>query len=187
MEYIYEGTAIHRYNYDLLNKIDPQNHTDEVIRWILFEVQNAVDYVQDLQNLNEQVTKYRKWKEIVYEYYDPKTKKEKRSWGLVCAAYGYAIEEYLNRSIQGGGYPFASEFDILVQAPHGRTIPDVRIRIHYNDPDTDEKKTMEVAWLDLTSEKSVCHIYNKKDSGWREKPIVIEMVYPPLNTSDLTF
>ncbi|MCM1299878.1 MAG: hypothetical protein NC203_08510 [Firmicutes bacterium] len=187
MDYIYDGMAIHRYDYDLLNEIDPQNHTDDVIRWILGEVTNAAAYARNLPGLDDRITKYRKWKAAAYEYYTPKTQKERLSWGLVCAAYGYAIEEYMNRSIQDGGYPFAREFDVLVQEPCGRTIPDVRIFIHYIDPNTNEMRTEEVAWLDLTSEKSVCHIYRKRGSGWRSQPIVIEMVYPPLSAADITF
>lgn len=186
MEYIYDNMAIHRYDYGLLDQIDPSNHTDDVIRWVVKEMNNATANARNLRDIDESVPKYKKWKERAYKYYDPTTTKVK-NWGLVCAAYGYAVEEYVNIKVRGGGYPYASEFEVLVQDPDGRTIPDVKIRRYYTDSSTGETKKTEVAWLDITSEKSVCHIYDKNSNGWRSKPIVIEMVYPPLDLSGFTF
>ncbi len=187
MDYIYDGMAIHRYDYGLLDQIDPNYHTDDVIRWAVQQVNDATSNACDLRNINTNVNKFKRWKEVAYAYYTPKTKKEKLGWGLVCAAFGYAVEEYVNIQIQGNGYPHTAEFDVSTQIHYGQTIPDISISIHYTDSATGQPKTTRVAWLDITSQKSVCHIYGKKSSGWTTMPIVIELVYPPLEASQLTF
>ncbi|MYU48182.1 hypothetical protein GTV15_17095 [Streptomyces sp. SID7803] len=59
-------------------------------------------------------------------------------------------------------------FSVAMQVTHGNTRPDVVLQLDGR----------EVAWYDITSAKSLGHIFEKDGSGWRTKPYVAEIAYP---------
>lgn len=183
-DYVEGNAAVHSYDYDLLNKLDPDNHTDDVIRWVERKLSEAISNAQNVRGIDITVPKYAHWKKTILKFLEPKTEKNDRNWGLVCAAYGYAIEEYVNLEINSGSYPYPHEFDVKVQCRTGGTIPDVKIFLKQYDEDGN-LNIIEVAWLDITSGKSICHIHKKKGRGWDSMPIVAEIVYPPLEIGNL--
>lgn len=183
MCYTDDGVGVHCYDYGFMNQIDPDKHIDEVIRWANQQVKKGAAYACNVKGINTSVPRYQHWHDFAYAYFNSKAKNKQRDWGLVCAAYGYAVEEYVNIQIESNAYPYRAEFDVSTQRRSGGTIPDIVITINYTDA-AGHAKSAE-AWLDITSEKSLRHIYNKKGSGWRTKPIVIELAYPPLDASKL--
>lgn len=186
MDYIYQNMAIYNYNYVNMDNIDPNNHIDDIIRWIVGTLQDALNYVCNLPNIDTTVRKYKQWHDAAYAFYRPTTKKfygYDRS--LLCAKFGYAVEEYVNLVIRRGGTPYSDEFSVNTQCRYGRTIPDIVIRKIYIDDNTGAQSETDVAWLDITSDGSVGHIMKKRGSGWRTKDIVIELVYPSMEVRQL--
>ena len=183
-QYVEDNAAIHNYDYTLLNRIDPYNHTDDVIRWVTGTIDGAIANAQNVRDIDTNVRKYNAWKNAILAYLDPKSARYGKNWGLVCAAYGSAVEEYINIEVRSISYPHSSEFLVILQKREEGTIPDIRISLKHSDKHGNPLIT-EVAWLDVTSEKSICHIHKKKGSGWDEMPIVAEIVYPPLKVETL--
>lgn len=173
MEYAYDSMAVHCYDYTEANRIDPNNHIDDIIRWAKDTMLRGADYAYDLPNIDVSVPKFKKWKEDVSEYLYPKTKKERLSWGLICCSFGYAVEEYVNR--HKDSCPHLGEFTVEFQQRRGKTIPDIIIK----------KVDTDIAWLDITSTGSIKHINKKNSPGWSTKPIVVELVYPALDISKI--
>lgn len=186
MDYIYDGMAIFNYNYANVDNIDPNNHIDEIIRWILKIIQEGLNYVCDLPNIDTTVTKYKKWHDAAYAYFAPTTKQFKGTdRSLLCAKFGYAVEEFANLAIASRPSPHSGEFSVNTQCKYGRTIPDIVIRKININPFTGEKTETDVAWLDITSDLSVGHIKKKRGAGWTTNDIVIELVYPSLEIRQL--
>lgn len=182
-DYIEDNMAIHRFDYAFMNRVDAARKTEDVINWLKLILRCANVYACNVKGLDESIPKYAAWKKAAYTYYNATTERQK-NWGLICAAFGYAIEEYVNIRILGGGYPHASEFNLEIQMREKRTIPDVRIfKISYDK--AGNPINTEVAWIDITSMGSVRHIYKKRSPDWLKKPIVIELVYPALDFSNL--
>ena len=81
------------------------------------------------------------------------------------ARYGYAVETLatnLMRTMTFAGLQVHS------QVAAGATRPDFVV--------SDGKD--QIGWLDVTSEKSKGHIFNKQHSGWKTRPYVAEILYP---------
>lgn len=89
------------------------------------------------------------------------------------AKYGYAVEELFNLS--AGQIPCPAEYQCLLQAGRGMTIPDIVL----------QKQGKDIAWLDITSQLSIGHIYNKAGSRWHTMSYVAELLYPKLDFSML--
>ncbi|MEO1051222.1 MAG: hypothetical protein AAFX87_11375 [Bacteroidota bacterium] len=95
---------------------------------------------------------------------------------FAAARYGYAIES-LACSKAGAltaALPVGCSYQL--QASRGMTRPDIVVR-HVTDG--------EIAWLDITSSGSKGHIDRKTGSGWQTKKYVAEILYDPLNPSDI--
>jgi len=176
-DFIDDGVAVHRYDYDRLNQIDPDAHFDDLIRWIVRTVKEAAQYALNLaveENREEESKKIQQWRSCARQYATPVTEKKQITWPMLCCRYGYAIEQYVNEHI--ANHPFR-EFSVSTQERNGHTIPDIVVRLG------DEV----IAWVDITSEKSVCHINKKRGSGWTKTPVVIELAYPALTFSQMRF
>jgi hypothetical protein len=85
---------------------------------------------------------------------------------------GYWIESYATKVVDpapGGG------LTRLRQATRGRSRPDVVL----------QKGNVDLAWLDITSDKSEGHIFDKDSDGWNSTPYVTEVTYPGLRVQEL--
>lgn len=92
------------------------------------------------------------------------------------AHYGYAVEEYVNLHIDSGTPAVPNGYKVKTQVTHGGTRPDIVIF----------KGNTEIAWLDITSERSVRHIYGK-DCSWKTaRPFTAELSYPDFDRSQIS-
>lgn len=96
---------------------------------------------------------------------------------FIYARYGYAVEELMNTELEASLFCLGSDYRILLQATFGYTRPDIVIYKQFAD----------YAWIDITSENCIGHIFNKAGSGWQNTPIVCEVLYPELNLSSISF
>ncbi|MEQ9405972.1 MAG: DUF4157 domain-containing protein [Cyclobacteriaceae bacterium] len=88
------------------------------------------------------------------------------------AAFGYAVESLSNPQINKLK---SNNYSVFTQVSKGSTTPDVVIRDDHG----------EVAWLDITAENSVGHIFNKVGAGWKNRAYVAEVTYPSLKNTDI--
>ncbi|MCR2807076.1 eCIS core domain-containing protein [Paenibacillus soyae] len=90
---------------------------------------------------------------------------------LIHARFGYAIETLACAGLAGshGG------LHIDLQVASGHTRPDIVV----------SDGVQELAWIDITSEKSKKHILGKDGSGWRRRPFVYEVLYDQLELKEL--
>jgi hypothetical protein len=80
------------------------------------------------------------------------------------ARYGYAVETLaVNLLAAADISPYSFHF----QVSHGHTRPDIVVR----------NGSEEIAWIDITSEGSPSHIYDKQGAGWKTRPYVAEVRY----------
>ena len=105
------------------------------------------------------------WSEQIQKYKQGKLKTGESQ--LLNANAGYAIESLATKVLApapGGG------LTADLQSPRGNTRPDVIL----------SKADEDIAWLDLTAEKSRGHIDLKNSTGWKSKPHVAEITYPSI-------
>lgn len=90
---------------------------------------------------------------------------------MIHARFGYAIETLACNGLAGthGG------LKIDLQVASGHTRPDIVV----------SDGVTELAWIDITSEKSKEHILGKDGSGWRRRPFVYEVLYDQLDLKEL--
>ena len=92
------------------------------------------------------------------------------------AVYGYAVEEYVNVSIQSSLNP-PRGYSVKLQVTHGHTRPDIVIQ---------ESSGSEVAWLDITNHGNLGHI-NYKQGNWLNKNFyVAELFYPDFDPCNIS-
>ncbi|CAM5563172.1 eCIS core domain-containing protein [Streptomyces avidinii] len=114
-----------------------------------------------------------RWSEQWQEYLQASPGKKKEIAALVPAMAGYAIESlatkvFLTERRSWTGPASGLTFSVAMQVTHGNTRPDVVLQLDGSD----------VAWYDITSAKSLGHIFEKDGSGWQTKPYVAEVAYP---------
>ncbi|MFI7358027.1 DUF4157 domain-containing protein [Streptomyces avidinii] len=114
-----------------------------------------------------------RWSEQWQEYLQAAPGKKKEIAALVPAMAGYAIESlatkvFLTERRSWTGPASGLTFSVAMQVTHGNTRPDVVLQLDGTD----------VAWYDITSAKSLGHIFEKDGSGWQTKPYVAEIAYP---------
>ncbi|MEK3885545.1 hypothetical protein [Paenibacillus sp. PL2-23] len=90
---------------------------------------------------------------------------------LLHARFGYAIETLACTRLPSS----YNGLKIDLQVSSGHTRPDIVI----------SDGVMELAWIDITSEKSEEHILGKDGSGWRRRPFVYEVLYDQLDLQEL--
>ncbi|MFE9635789.1 DUF4157 domain-containing protein [Streptomyces sp. NPDC006463] len=114
-----------------------------------------------------------RWAEQWQEYLQATPAKKAEIAALVPAMAGYAIESlatkvFLTERKSWTGPASGLKFSVAMQVTHGNTRPDVVLQLDGSD----------VAWYDITSAKSLGHIFEKDGSGWQTKPYVAEIAYP---------
>ncbi|OIJ93037.1 hypothetical protein BIV25_26080 [Streptomyces sp. MUSC 14] len=114
-----------------------------------------------------------RWAEQWQEYLRAAPAKKAEIAALVPAMAGYAIESlatkvFLTERKSWTGPASGRTFSVAMQVTHGNTRPDVVLQLDGSD----------VAWYDITSAKSLGHIFEKDGSGWKTKPYVAEIAYP---------
>ncbi|MGW6984922.1 eCIS core domain-containing protein [Streptomyces sp. NPDC054932] len=114
-----------------------------------------------------------RWAEQWQEYLQATPAKKAEIAALVPAMAGYAIESlatkvFLTERKSWTGPASGLKFSVAMQVTHGNTRPDVVLQLD----------GVEVAWYDITSAKSLGHIFEKDGSGWQTKPYVAEIAYP---------
>ncbi|MFI1650070.1 DUF4157 domain-containing protein [Streptomyces avidinii] len=114
-----------------------------------------------------------RWAEQWQEYLQAAPGKKAEIAALVPAMAGYAIESlatkvFLTERKSWTGPASGLKFSVAMQVTHGNTRPDVVLQLDGSD----------VAWYDITSAKSLGHIFEKDGSGWQTKPYVAEIAYP---------
>ncbi|MFI6687870.1 DUF4157 domain-containing protein [Streptomyces sp. NPDC050485] len=114
-----------------------------------------------------------RWAEQWQEYLQATPAKKAEIAALVPAMAGYAIESlatkvFLTERKSWIGPASGLTFSVAMQVTHGNTRPDVVLQLEGS----------EVAWYDITSARSLGHIFEKDGSGWQTKPYVAEIAYP---------
>ncbi|WP_079173773.1 DUF4157 domain-containing protein [Streptomyces monashensis] len=114
-----------------------------------------------------------RWAEQWQEYLQATGAKKADIAALVPAMAGYAIESlatkvFLTERKSWTGPASGRTFSVAMQVTHGNTRPDVVLQLDGS----------EVAWYDITSAKSLGHIFEKDGSGWKTKPYIAEIAYP---------
>lgn len=153
---------------------DPnRKELETIVTTINKYVEESAELAYDVGVMNCECAKQKQWVDSVTLLFEGK------EVPFIYARYGYAVEELSNIKIKleyGNG---SNGFTVNLQETHGHTRPDIVIR--YGS----ERK--EVAWLDITSEGSKGHIFNKLGSGWVNRPYVAEITYPYLDTKKIIF
>lgn len=84
------------------------------------------------------------------------------------ANFGYAVETLACEALTH--YSFGP-YEVNFQVTHGHTRPDIVVLNNFQ----------EIAWIDITSDGSETHIYDKDSSGWETKLFVYEVLYDSLD------
>lgn len=84
------------------------------------------------------------------------------------ANFGYAVETLACEAL--AKYSFMP-YNVNFQISHGHTRPDIVVFNNFQ----------EIAWIDITSDGSETHIYDKDGSGWETKLFVYEVLYDSLD------
>jgi hypothetical protein len=145
-------------------------HLFEAVNKIFSFVCEASEIAYNRSALQISNPKLRNWAFAIDEYFQGKT-----GVHFMNATYGYAVEEIVNIKLKPLSIFGINGYVVLLQAKHGNTIPDIVLKKDYK----------EVAWLDITSERNVGHIYKKNGDGWKTAPFVAELLYPSLDLTRL--
>lgn len=142
----------------------------DLIRQIDVLVQQYADKAYNISALDYSNPKQRNWLEKIQKYCNGE------GTLLMYAYYGYAVEEMVNQDLSSHYTTATNGYRVQLQVTHGSTRPDIVIVDRHNN---------EVAWLDITSENSAGHIYNKDGSGWDTTEFVAELLYETFDISKL--
>lgn len=136
----------------------------------------AEDAAQRLYNISDyrgiRNPKIKGWYEVAKEYVKHGTIDD-----FIYARYGYAVEECVNLRIAGGSLAPSGGLDAEIQITHGGTRPDIVVK--------SRSDRSEVAWLDITSERSEDHVLLKSGNWARARLFVAEIMYTPLSVSNI--
>lgn len=150
-------SQLNNYLYNLIQQIDTL-------------VQLYADKAYNISSLNYNNPKQRNWLEKIQKYCNGE------GTLFMYAYYGYAVEEMVNQDLSSHYTTATNGYRVQLQVTHGSTRPDIVIVDRDNN---------EVAWLDITSENSAGHIYNKDGSGWDTTEFVAELLYETFDISKL--
>ena len=107
------------------------------------------------------------WAQDAQKYFDdPST-----TPAFMHARFGYAIEALACARLPASDGGLA----VSTQIAKGATRPDIVLFDDQSD----------VAWLDITSSDSARHIFGKDHAGWKNRPFVYEILYQPLNLTEV--
>ena len=151
-------------------KSQPYNYLYDLIRQIDGLVQLYADKAYNVSALDCNRPKQKNWLEKIQNYCNGKVPL------FMNAYYGYAVEEMVNQELTAQYSSARNGYRVLLQVTHGSTRPDIVITDRGNN---------EVAWLDITSENSAGHIWNKEGNGWSTSGFVAELLYPTFDVTKL--
>lgn len=151
-------------------KSQQNNQLYNLIKQIDILVQQYADKAYNVSALDYNNPKQRNWLEKIEQYCN------NGQVLLMNAYYGYSVEEMVNQELRARYNTAINGYNVELQVTHGNTRPDIVIT---------DRRRIEVAWLDITSEKSAGHIYDKDGSGWRTKGFVAELLYESFDISKL--
>jgi Domain of unknown function (DUF4157) len=114
---------------------------------------------------------YDRWSTLATDYLDSTIVSP-----FLHAAYGYAVEKMVTKDVHSIDGQLPSGWSVLSQVSRGMTRPDFVLW----DGGGGER-----AWLDVTSDASTGHIFNKAGSGWKSRDYVFEIVYTALDLSKI--
>jgi len=100
------------------------------------------------------------------------------------ARYGYAVEKLVEIRLDEIRNLLPASVRAQTQATRGMTRPDL-ILVHGH---AQSRTGTDVVWIDFTADSvtSLGHIFAKASSGWKNKPNVYEITYPPLKPGAIT-
>lgn len=155
------------------NEVERAKHND-VITNIVDTVVSVVEQARqqsvqwsDLENRTDS-GHLQQWYSVAQDYCEDQNNLPSYFW----ANFGYAVETLACEALNS--YNF-SGYDIVYQVAHGHTRPDIVISHNHE----------EIAWIDVTSDGSETHIYDKDGSGWETKLFVYEVLYDSLDPMEI--
>lgn len=170
----------------IYDKFRDEEHREEYIREHAGEHEVIINYVSQLQRMVEEAAdalyridnfavinnpRIRSWYNDVLSLWSG----EEPFW--IRAHYGSAVEEYVNMRILAGNPAIMNGYNVRCQVAHGHTRPD--IVISRNDGE-------EIAWLDITNEGSIGHVF-RKPGDWRKgRDFIAELLYPDFRAARIS-
>lgn len=151
-----------------LEDTERKNITDYVLQ-LQEAVENAAAALYFINNFADMENpKFRQWCSDAKAYL-----RGSHEVNFIAARYGYAVEEYVNLGILGGFPAVPSGYTVALQVTHMYTRPDIVIlRSGAN------RANAEIAWLDITNQKSEWHVSHKTGNWENGKPFIAELLYP---------
>lgn len=132
--------------------------------------ENAARELYMIDNFsNSAIVKFQQWYKAASDFL--RTRSE---YSLISAKYGYAVEEYVNLKIASGTPSVPRGYRVRLQVTHGNTRPDIVIL---------RANGTEVAWLDITNQSSLGHIFNKAGNWRNGRNVIAELLYPDFDAS----
>lgn len=135
--------------------------------------QKLADELYFIDSLTNTNAKFREWSEAAHEFQETGSEPD-----FIFARYGYAVEEYVNLSLLSKRIVPPRGYNVRLQVTHGQTRPDIVI--------INSESSVEIAWLDITSESSRGHILNKSGNWTNARSFVAELLYPDLDVYRIT-
>jgi len=137
------------------------------------EVENAASRLYLINNFSDSTTvKFQQWYKAASEFL-----RTRNQHNLISAKYGYAVEEYVNLKIASGTPSVPRGCNVRLQVTHGNTRPDVVIL---------GADGTEIAWLDITNQSSLGHIFSKAGNWQNGRSFIAELLYPDFNASQIS-
>lgn len=129
-----------------------------------------------LSNLDQQRPKQALWYDSAKRYIDRSNNNDSSDNNIppfLYSYYGSAVEDLVNMQIKN--IPCPSSIGIILQQQNSGTRPD--IVIYFNQKS--------YAWLDITSQRNVGHIWRKANWFNNPRPFIAELLYENLSTTKI--
>ncbi len=151
--------------YDTYRISDQPNPLIELVLDIDMLVEECAERAYYYTSLDFTNPTQRNWCIAIERYY------ETESSPFIKTYYGSAVEEMVNQRLILYQMRRRYRYKIELQVTHGNTRPDIVLVDSFEN-------NCEVAWLDITSERSAGHIFSKSGRGWYTTNFVAELLYP---------
>ncbi len=154
----------------------PENEKTKIINYavqVANVVENAASKLYYINNFSDSTTvKFKQWYDAASQFLRTRSPNN-----FIPATYGYAVEEYVNLSIASGTPSVPEGYRVRLQVTHGNTRPDIVILGAYGT---------EIAWLDITNQSSLGHIFNKAGNWQNGRSFIAELLYPDFDASNIS-
>lgn len=128
-------------------------------------VENAASELYRIDKFSDSTTvKFQQWYKAASDFLNNVSPHR-----LISACYGYAVEEYVNLKIASGTPSVPVGYKVRLQVTHGNTRPDIVIL---------KADGTEIAWLDITNQSSLGHIFYKAGNWQNGRSFIAELLYP---------